>query len=273
MPILDKLADPAFLAPFDIVIATDLPWQAITTLNAATQLAQCKFYAAGMYGSCGYIFADLLSHNFVLEREKPNARTRIGLETPSRSIVDVQTKRGENGKILEMVTKTERYCHIMLANTSTLPDSILRDDRKKKKVTPLLACLRALWELEGTANWDSESDAGVEAFQRLAREKQAELQLPAAALTEDIMDSFLSDIGETTPSVSAFLGGLAAQDVINVLGQKQQPIQNFLVFDAQGMTAPIYAMHPRPVDFMANGVNGTAPNPVVVPINGSIVID
>ncbi|PTB74232.1 hypothetical protein M440DRAFT_1393343 [Trichoderma longibrachiatum ATCC 18648] len=36
-----------------------------------------------------------------------------------------------------------------------------------------------------------------------------------------------------------------AQDVINVLGQKQQPIQNMVIFDGTTMEAPMYPLHPE----------------------------
>ena len=44
--------------------------------------------------------------------------------------------------------------------------------------------------------------------------------------------------------MTAFLGGQLAQDVINVLGQREQPIQNFLLFDGEDSKGPVYALHP-----------------------------
>jgi ubiquitin-like 1-activating enzyme E1 A len=41
------------------------------------------------------------------------------------------------------------------------------------------------------------------------------------------------------------LGGQLAQDVINVLGSRQQPIQNMVIFDGDLMEAPMYALHPE----------------------------
>ena len=245
----------------------------MTTLNSATQLAQCKFYAAGSYGFFGFIFVDLISHQFVLERDKSNIQTRLGPETPTRDIVNIQSKRGENGKTLEMVTKKDKYSHVMLANTSPLPASITKDRRKMRRVSPVLACLRALWSLEAIPDWDSQTDYGVLQFKELAKEKHAELQLAPELLTERLMTEFVRGIGQYEVPVTAFLGGLAAQDLINVLGQRQQPIQNFLVFDGEDMTAPIYALHPKPVDAVMNGVNGVSVPPTAVPANGGILIE
>lgn len=43
--------------------------------------------------------------------------------------------------------------------------------------------------------------------------------------------------------VAAVLGGILAQDVINVLGKREQPLQNFLVFDGDTSNGPILALH------------------------------
>ncbi|CAI4211501.1 unnamed protein product [Parascedosporium putredinis] len=59
--------------------------------------------------------------------------------------------------------------------------------------------------------------------------KHAELGLPAETLTSGVIRQFLQGL---------------AQDVINVLGRTQQPIQNTVVFDGDRMEAQMYALHP-----------------------------
>ena len=44
--------------------------------------------------------------------------------------------------------------------------------------------------------------------------------------------------------MAAFVGGLLAQDVINLLGHREQPLQNLMLFDGDTCAAPVYAMHP-----------------------------
>jgi ubiquitin-like 1-activating enzyme E1 A len=44
--------------------------------------------------------------------------------------------------------------------------------------------------------------------------------------------------------VTAFLGGQLAQDVINVLGNREQPIQNLMLFDGEESAGPVYTLHP-----------------------------
>jgi ubiquitin-like 1-activating enzyme E1 A len=54
----------------------------------------------------------------------------------------------------------------------------------------------------------------------------------------------MGNLGSEIAPVTAVLGGQLAQDVINVLGQRQQPIQNLVIFDGDSNEAPMYALHP-----------------------------
>src|SRR5579871_4837336 len=68
---------PIFLLPYDIVIATDLDFPTIKTLNAASRINNRRFYAAGAHGLYGYIFADLIQHDYVVERGESNIPTKL----------------------------------------------------------------------------------------------------------------------------------------------------------------------------------------------------
>lgn len=240
-----RILGPEFYSPFDIVIATDLDFNILSTLNAATRLSKRPFYAAGAHGFYGYIFADLISHEYVIEREKSNIPTTLRLESATRSIISVSTKK-ESGKVVEMVTKRELYTPLLLANSSPLPPEYLRNRRKLKQVTPLLTCMRAFWEYQKISGGPlpSHSKADLELFTTLATEKHKEFQLPPESLRSDFLRSFLQNLGSELAPVTAFLGGQLAQDVINVLGKREQPIQNLLLFDGEESKGPVYALHP-----------------------------
>ncbi|KAJ5540565.1 hypothetical protein N7494_005641 [Penicillium frequentans] len=144
-----RTKQPDFFGQFDITIATELDFNTNATINAACRLANRPFYAAGLHGLYGYVFADLISHDFVIEREKSNVPPATQ-ETPTRSIVKVTTKQKDKktDKTIELVTKRESYSPLILANTSPLPEDFTRLPRRRKQVTPLLSCLRALWGFE-----------------------------------------------------------------------------------------------------------------------------
>jgi ubiquitin-like 1-activating enzyme E1 A len=239
--------DTDFLAAYDIVIATDLDFMSLSNLNAATRVAHKRFYAGASHGMYGYIFADLIDHSFVIEREKSNRNTLPGPETITRRVAGVQTKR-ENGKAIEMVTKQEIYTPMMLIKDVPLPPEIATNRRRLKKVHPLLTCVRALWEFQMNPKIQgidpTDSDKSLAIFTTLAKEAHELLFLPAETLTADFLRSFLQNLNSELAPVTAFLGGQLAQDVINVLGQREQPIQNLMMFDGEDSAGPVYAMHP-----------------------------
>lgn len=188
----------------------------------------------------------------------------MSVETATRSVVDFKDKV-ENGKKIELVTKRELYTPLMLANTSPLPPDMQKDPRKLRKVHPLLTCIRTLWDYQrnGNGTFPSHSPADLQHFTSLAMEKHKELSLPASTLTADFLKSFIGNLGSELAPVTAFLGGQLAQDVINVLGKREQPIQNLMLFDGEECAAPVYALHPI---FLDNPLPAIAVLPVEAPI-------
>ncbi|KAJ9355270.1 hypothetical protein C8Q69DRAFT_99145 [Paecilomyces variotii] len=263
---------PEFFAGFDVTIATELDFATLTTINASCRIANRPFYAAGLHGFYGFVFADLIMHDFVIERSKSNVQS-VPQETPTRSILNITTKK-ENDKIIEMVTKREIYSPLLLANTSPLPEEYTRIPRKRRQVTPLLTSLRALWEFQKLSGGPlpTFSRADLELFTKLANERHQELKLDPSTLTSEFLRSFLQNLGSELSPVAAFLGGSLAQDVINVLSAREQPLQNLLLFDGERNVAPIYPLHPffppetalpmgmpAPNSVMTGGITANAP--------------
>jgi len=276
---------PEFFARFDVIIATELDFPTFTTINASCRLSNRPFYAAGLHGFYGYVFADLIMHDFVIEREKSNVPSPPQ-ETPTRSILSITTKK-ENEKIIEMVTKREVYSPLILANTSPLPEDFTRNSRKRRAVTPLLTCLRALWEFQKLSGgrFPTFSRPDLELFTKLANERHRELKLDISTLTSEFLRGFLQNLGSELSPVAAFVGGSLAQDVINLLSAREQPLQNLLLFDGERNVAPIYPLHPffpdqiesaaaaatpAAVPAAVNNANVNANNPSAVPLDGVV---
>jgi ubiquitin-like 1-activating enzyme E1 A len=241
------LKGPSYFQEFDIIIATELQPSTLNIINTATRVNHRPFYAAGVHGCYGFIFSDLIQHEYVIEREKGNKETLLQPETTTRSVIGVKTKR-ENSKVIEMVTKREVYSTWFLASDAAiLPEEYLKSRRRLKAVTPLLSCLRALWEYQelNDGRIPSHTHADVEAFTKIATVKHRALGLPIETLRAEFLRSFLQNLGSEVAPVCAVLGGQLAQDVINVLGHRQQPIQNMIYFDGDANEAPMYALHPE----------------------------
>jgi ubiquitin-like 1-activating enzyme E1 A len=241
-----RTKSPDYFRSFDIVIATDLRPDILDVINTVTRLNHKPFYAAGVHGFYGFIFSDLIQHDYVVEREKSNRPTLLEAETRTRSVVDVKTKK-ENGKLIELVTKRELYSTWFLASDAArLPAEFTKSRRRLKAVTPILSCLRALWEFlqlqDGRLPSTTED---LKLFTVIATKKHKALGLPDETLRSEVLRKFLQNLGSEIGPVTAVLGGQLAQDVINVLGSRQQPIQNMVLFDGDLMEAPMYALHPE----------------------------
>lgn len=263
---------PDYFGAFDIIIATDLDTDSLNIINTATRINHKPFYAAGVHGFYGFIFSDLIQHDYIVEREKSNRPTQLEAETRTRSVIDVKTKK-ENGKVIEMVTKREVYSTWFLASdAATLPPEYLKSRRRLKAVTPFLSCFRALWDFvslkEGRLPSTTED---LKMFTVLATQKHKALGLPDETLRSDVLRQFLQNLGSEIAPVTAILGGQLAQDVINVLGHRQQPIQNFVLFDGTTSEAPQYALHPE--GDLGEGLLPTTDailNGATMPMNGAI---
>ena len=214
------------------MIACDHDFNVLSIINTAARFAGRPFYAASIHGTYGCIFADLVQHDFIIEREKSNIATKLAPETLTRVALTSTTKLEPNGKTTEIVTKRETYCPLILSNSSPLAPEILNNKRKLKSVSPLLPCLRALFEFQRTYSRLPNHDAqDLSNFTSLATTKSRELQLPPETLKSDFLRSFVQNIGAEIITTAAFVGGRLAEDVINVLGKREQPIQNFALFD------------------------------------------
>lgn len=275
-PLLSKM--PEYFSVYDITIATNLPFDLAANINLSCRMYNRKFYAADTHGMYGYIFSDLIMHNFIVEKERANIATKpMTAETSTRTVVDVATKR-DNDKIIEMVTKQETYSMFMLANSSPLPPDVSKNRRTKLRVTPLLTCLRALFDFqkESGGRLPGHTPADLITFTRFANERHLELQLPIETLRAEFLRIFIQNLGSELSPVAAFLGGRLAQDVINVLGQREHPLQNFLLFDGEEFKAPIYSLHPVNDPSVTAQMNGNSVAVEIPPadmvMNGAILV-
>lgn len=268
-----KSKGPSYFSRFDVVVATDLDPDAFNLINTATRLHGKAFYAAGTHGLYGFLFCDLIEHDFVIERAAGNVPTQAPQqETRTRSILSVQT-RSEGGRTVESVSKRELYSTWFLASDiATLPAEYTASKRRLRAVTPALSCLRALWEFvqrrPAGAGLPATHD-DLKLFTQLATQKHKALHLPPETLRPEFLRAFLQNLGAEVAPVAAILGGQLAQDVINVLGQTQQPIQNTVIFDGNTMEGLVYALHPEGAlgaELLSAGAAGVADvNGVVMP--------
>ena len=283
----DLLAkDQDYYEPFTCIIACDHHFSTLDKINIRARLARRPFYAAALHGVYGFIFADLVEHEFVIEREKSNVPTALAWETRTRKVLSATQKKDPgSAKITEMVKKRETYCPLILANTSTLPSDVLSNRRKLKAVPAVLPCLRAVFDFQRVAGRlpDMHQSQDIAAFTALVTTKSRELKLPPETLHAECLRKFIQNIGAEIVPVAAFVGGRLSEDVINVLGRREQPIQNFAFFDGDSFEANIYCLYSPPPELaiptstsmgmnagaVGFGASANGANAVKGPINGA----
>ncbi|CAZ81500.1 unnamed protein product [Tuber melanosporum] len=235
--------DAEFYGKFDIVIATELDLDCLIHVNDITRECNRPFYAAASYGMYGYIFADLIRHDFIIEREKSNMRTELKQETKTRSVIAVSEKK-ESGKTVEFVTKQELYSPLRSVISSKV-DSTWRP-RRRRMVPNVLPGVKALWKFQQAHNRLPEAKReDFTEMTRLIMEANRDMGLPNDIVKSCFIAPFVENATSEVAPVAAVLGGILAQDVINVLGKREQPLQNFLVFDGDTTATPILALHPE----------------------------
>ncbi|KAB8349524.1 hypothetical protein FH972_023550 [Carpinus fangiana] len=250
VPVTTLAVDPLAvdLSIFSMIIATDLSITLLNPLNAKAHFGNKPFYAAGSHGFYGFVFADLGTHTYTITRPSLNNHpTLLGPESATRTVIATsRSPRDAAGNTTETVTKREAYQPLILANTSPLPLDISANRRRLRNVSPLLPCLRALWEFETESNGlpPAHNAADLQRFTHLATDKSRDLQLPPELLQASFLRSFLQNLYCEISPVTAFLGGAVAQDVINAIGGREQPIQNMLLFDGEASKADVLALVP-----------------------------
>ncbi|QIW99024.1 hypothetical protein AMS68_004542 [Peltaster fructicola] len=268
-----QVAEPTFFEDFTLVVACDLDFGTLSRINAATRVAKRPFYAACIHGEFGFIFADLIDHGFVVERDSNVAVKSGTTESTTRTIVEVEQKTEPGRPQKQIVTKREIYCPLILANSSPFDASITSSKRKLKNVPALLPALRALFDFERDFGRHPDSSAGVDlaTFTASVKLHAQQLLLPDETLTADFLRSFIAALDAELPTTASFIGSRLSEDVINAITHREQPIQNFALFDSEA--GPIYCLYSPPPEALlapsSTVTNGTSGG-IQLPETGSI---
>ncbi|KAK9467429.1 hypothetical protein V1512DRAFT_261174 [Lipomyces arxii] len=230
-----------YYSKFNIIVATELQLHDLIKMNEFARQSSIPFYAGGSIGLYGYVFVDLLKHKFTIEREKSNFPAKIGPESNTRSVTDVMVKK-DGPKLKEVISKVESYKSLA---ESLKSDSLTKlRPRTQLKVSPVLPAVKAMWEYYKTSGGDAKprSPEALARFHNLVLEACRSLGLPAGIASPEFTASFARNIGTELSPVAAILGGVLAQDILNCLGQREQPIQNWVVLDGNTSSCPIYTL-------------------------------
>ncbi|KAI0755292.1 hypothetical protein C8Q80DRAFT_423967 [Daedaleopsis nitida] len=207
--VLENDALETLLAGVDLVCVTDLDRDTLVRLNDTCRRMNKPFYAGGTYGLLGYIFCDLLQHDYI---------------APDRS---AQKDAAKNVK----VTATYTPLRTALQHRWT---GMTR--RQTKEVNPAIPfSVLAVWEYQATHGGalpdDAAAAAELEAIaNKLISDADVNKQV-LPAIPRELVETLATTAAHEMSPVCAVVGGLLAQDILKALAAREPPIANFFTFD------------------------------------------
>ncbi|KAH7103459.1 hypothetical protein BKA62DRAFT_62194 [Auriculariales sp. MPI-PUGE-AT-0066] len=194
----------------DLVILTDASQSTISRVNDISRRNSKPFYCGGTYGLTGYIFVDLLRHEYVAtEKPKPGST--------------------EPPKTIRTSIEYNSFGDALAYNWSSLKRKVQRDAQPA-----LIFTICALWEYEKLYGRLPDSEEAAAELESLANARLKTANVMSTVLTavpsDRIASAAVTAAHEFTP-VCAIVGGLLGQDVLKSLGRRDAPMDNFFVFD------------------------------------------
>lgn len=224
---------PSYFTNFDLVIGTELRCDEMVQLNDVTRNFNIPLYLAGSNGLFAYIFVDLIQFDAEERKVRSAKPTEVGKISSNSEIIEVKVQQDEEDvtKAYEIITTRNYYKKFgEMLRTATLEGKLNRRQMKRlSSAVPLTFALLSGNSLESVQDLKHEALAACR-----------QLQVPAAVLNDSYVEQFFSQAGVEFSPVSAVIGGAVAQDVINILGKRQAPLNNFIVFDGITLDMPIY---------------------------------
>lgn len=221
---------------YDIVIGTELTKDQIIQLNRWTRSNNTPLYVAGSNGLFGYIFVDLIQFDARDKKLQSIKQSALGPISPNKEIVslEITIDPEEPKKIYEnLVTKNKYVPFEKLLCTATLEGKLTK--RQLKRVSPILPL--TLTYLKDTNMVSSNVSLFREELENACEQLRID---PNLILKPEYVEQFIKQNGVEFSPAAAVLGGAVSQDVINILGKKQQPLNNFIIFDGITLDMPIF---------------------------------
>ncbi|GAA5884391.1 hypothetical protein JCM3774_002356 [Rhodotorula dairenensis] len=209
-----RLFDDEFLGQFDLVVVTDVDAPTLLAVNDITRRLGKKFVAAASVGMDGWMFADLLSHEFVVDMHKTVSQGETIVVPTKTTIEYAPFSRAVEHKFGPLKKRG-------LKRTGTVLWGVLSLFAAQRDAVPgPVTSLTAPVEVDPAA------------LSAAAQKLLPNLGVPTEVLpSEEIERIAILQGAEYAPSC-AIVGGILGQDVLNAIGGKEEPIRNFLVFES-----------------------------------------
>ncbi|KAG0704273.1 hypothetical protein DFH29DRAFT_912683 [Suillus ampliporus] len=199
----------ALIMSVDLVCVTDWDREGLIKINGTCRQFGKPFYAGGTFGVLGYVFCDLLKHEYISpDRSAPKEAPKNVKACAFYSRLDMALEHRWTG-----LTK-----------------------RQTKELNPAVVhVILALWEYQNNheGKLPDDMDAGPE-LGEIANSILTASEVNRQVLTsvpQDLIDAMCTSAAHEFSPTCAVVGGILAQDILKALAAREAPIANFFTFD------------------------------------------
>ncbi|THV05209.1 hypothetical protein K435DRAFT_816488 [Dendrothele bispora CBS 962.96] len=222
VPTFDVLGEQSFettIRDVDLVCVTDWIRDDLIRMNEVCRRAHKPFYSGGTYGLLGYIFCDLLKHDYI---------------SPDRSA-------GENAKTVKVTVSYPPLQDALRHRWDTLTR------RQTKELNPsCVFTILALWQYQSIHGALPKQLTDTAALQSIADSLLSDAGVNKQVLTTtppDLTESISTTAAHEFSPVCAIVGGMLGQDILKTLGAREPPIANFFAFDGNTGSGTVCRMN------------------------------
>ncbi|KIN96336.1 hypothetical protein M404DRAFT_1006843 [Pisolithus tinctorius Marx 270] len=219
--LLERESLDALVMSVDLVCVTDWHCEGLIRINEVCRRFGKPFYAGGTFGLLGYIFCDLLKHDYI---------------APDRSAQGDGPRSVKTSQIYSPLHMALRHRWSGLTK------------RQTKELNPAAVyAILALWEYQKMK--DGKVPNSVDATPELlsiANAMLAEAEVNSQVLPtmpSELIESVCRSASHEFSPVCAVVGGLLAQDILKALAAREAPIANFFVFDGNSGSGTVVRMN------------------------------
>lgn len=212
---MQQLSEETALSRYDLVILSDSDAATISRTNDLCRKTNTKFYACGSYGLNGYIFADLLEHEWIIEKTENSADKNK--DSSATEAVKVSVKKSQSFVPFSQATQ-----HSFKSLSA----------KKQKKLSSMLFATLVLWEYQKQHNGSLPSiEADASQLKDLAKQILPKHDIDPNLLPDELIETLACTACTEFMPTCAILGGVMGQDALNTLGGREPPVINLFTLD------------------------------------------
>lgn len=252
------------MSGFDLIIGNQLTSNQSIKLNQITRSLNIPTYITMNNGLFSCIFVDLIHMNAIKEKTVP-----IKFDTQLEKIIDntpIQSellKLSKNRKITNVDIRIDTTESVETTDTSIVDAKWIETLTIENNFRPLKDILSDISSI--TSDWNkrqfkrfnpvfplflTQLNYSIDAsetidkikFDNKLKEICQDLKLDYEKMSGNYKDQFINQLGLDFLPVASIIGGAVAQDIINYLTKKLDPLNNFIVLDGLTLDMSIFEL-------------------------------